>query len=274
MLGVVLNEIIKMAVHDPRPYWLDPHVQLLAGAETSFGIPSGHAQNSLLLWGLIAAYIKKPWGWAMAMLITLLIGFSRIYLGVHFPTDVLAGWLIGAIMLALIIRLEKPVLDWFSAKEKPVQVAIVAAISAGIFLIGVMVQVWVSGTFVVPDIWIQNAAAAAPYELIEPFSLKNIILGSVVFGASAVTAILYAPQAKFDAGGFWSKRVGRYIVGMLGVIILWGASEMLTLLLPGKSAVGVFFQIEAFILIGAWVLALGPLLFVRVGLAKKPELSI
>ena len=82
-----LNEIFKLAFHGPRPYWVDGRVKALA-VEGSFGIPSGHAQLSVALWGTLAAQAKRPWAWVAAIAVMLMVGLSRIYLGVHFPHDV------------------------------------------------------------------------------------------------------------------------------------------------------------------------------------------
>ncbi len=56
---------------------------------------------------MLAASIRKWWGWLIAILIILLIGISRLYLGVHFPLDVILGWLIGALLLWLVLRFWK-----------------------------------------------------------------------------------------------------------------------------------------------------------------------
>jgi membrane-associated phospholipid phosphatase len=65
MLTNVVNSAFKLALHSPRPYWLDPQVKAL-GAESSFGMPSGHSQNAAAIWGLAAAKIKRNWAWVAA----------------------------------------------------------------------------------------------------------------------------------------------------------------------------------------------------------------
>jgi len=101
LLSTALNFYVKLLIHDPRPYWLEPEVRLLSRAEITFGAPSGHAQNAVAVWGTLAAYLKSSWAWVIAGLLMFFVGLSRIYLGVHFPTDVLIGWLMNCVPLPL-----------------------------------------------------------------------------------------------------------------------------------------------------------------------------
>jgi membrane-associated phospholipid phosphatase len=81
----------------------------------SYSFPSGHAFGSVVVLGLLASLLvtrlDQPWssilGSALALLV-ILIGVSRVYLGAHFPTDVLAGWLLGSLSLFFIIAVVAP----------------------------------------------------------------------------------------------------------------------------------------------------------------------
>lgn len=78
----------------------------------SYSFPSGHAFGALLTYGLLAYLATKfgpmPWGYVSAASLSALIiviGLSRVYLGAHYPTDVLGGWLLGGVVLVAIIKI-------------------------------------------------------------------------------------------------------------------------------------------------------------------------
>ncbi len=101
--GSLLMWVLKMGFHRPRP---QPFFDTQLPASYSF--PSGHALLSFCLFGagaaLFSADQKKRWVriaiWAVAAVLVAAIGFSRVYLGVHYPSDVLAGYL-GALVWVL-----------------------------------------------------------------------------------------------------------------------------------------------------------------------------
>lgn len=103
-VGMLMNGILKYAFHRSRPSWDDPI--LIIG---SFGFPSSHAMAATLLYGFLAAFgVRKmrTWRWRVLVvlssgLLVVLIGFSRLYLGVHYLSDVLAGIAAGSAWLAL-----------------------------------------------------------------------------------------------------------------------------------------------------------------------------
>ncbi|MEP9386944.1 phosphatase PAP2 family protein [Mesorhizobium sp. KR9-304] len=96
--GQILSSLLKLGIDRPRPD-LVPH---LAEVQT-LSFPSGHAMMSAvtyltlgsMLAGIVPGRATKIYVLAVAVLITLLVGVSRIYLGVHWPSDVLAGWCAG-----------------------------------------------------------------------------------------------------------------------------------------------------------------------------------
>lgn len=81
----------------------------------TYSFPSGHAASSVVIFGLIALIawhlLPQPYASiAVGLLVALivLIGISRVYLGAHYATDVLVGWLVGAVGLAIIIWIVRP----------------------------------------------------------------------------------------------------------------------------------------------------------------------
>jgi len=111
LLSTSVNDTLKMAFHGPYPYWISTDVIGYAN-ETSFGLPSGHAQIAVGVWGMLTASLCKMWAWLIAILIILMIGISHIYLGVHFPHEVILGWLIGVILLWLVLQYWKLTAEW------------------------------------------------------------------------------------------------------------------------------------------------------------------
>lgn len=126
LLSNYLNGLAKMVYAVPRP--ADPRIAILRH-ESSPSFPSGHAQNAVALWGYLAVQIRRAgYSWvlpALLILTTLLIAFSRIYLGVHFPQDTIGGILIGILLLVLFIGLvEKPFLSWFRRQSFPLKLVL------------------------------------------------------------------------------------------------------------------------------------------------------
>ncbi len=103
--GFLLQLTLKMAFGRVRPaLWLGP-IQ-----HQSFAFPSGHALIAACLFPLLAraAGLRWPawrqWCYLLAVLVAAYVGVGRLYLGVHWPSDVLAGWIIGAALLWISVR--------------------------------------------------------------------------------------------------------------------------------------------------------------------------
>lgn len=105
----ILNELLKEFFHRDRP---DLNRLIEIGG---YSFPSGHAMNSMAFYGivtfLVSRHISSRWGRAISIVIgslaILMIGISRVYLGVHYPSDVIAGYFASGFWLATAIWIFK-----------------------------------------------------------------------------------------------------------------------------------------------------------------------
>ena len=104
--GAVLSNVLKLVFSKQRPrLWDSPIV------ETTFSYPSGHALGSMVLYGFVSYVLATLYPryaaafYAAATVLIITIGFSRLYLGVHWPTDILAGYGIGFLWITVCISL-------------------------------------------------------------------------------------------------------------------------------------------------------------------------
>lgn len=113
-IGVIgVNTALKEAVRRIRPDTEYVRNMLL----DSYSFPSGHSAAATVGFGLLAwllwQYLPTPWSALVAaglLALIVLVGISRVYLGAHYPSDVIAGWLVGGVGVVLIILLVRPML--------------------------------------------------------------------------------------------------------------------------------------------------------------------
>ena len=77
--------------------------------QQGYSFPSGHGATAVSLFGTLAMDVRKRWMWFVAIIMPLLIGLSRIAVGVHYPTDVLCGWVVGLLAIGFNVLLQKKV---------------------------------------------------------------------------------------------------------------------------------------------------------------------
>jgi membrane-associated phospholipid phosphatase len=127
-----VNAVAKLAFNLPRPGFFDPSLALVRLSDNGF--PSGGAQTSLLLACLLIYYWKGRWAWPIGIIYFMTISFSRLFLGVHFPLDVLGGWVIGSFLFVLFIKSYRQIEQIASRHSLAVSgLALAMAILLGLF---------------------------------------------------------------------------------------------------------------------------------------------
>lgn len=229
LVSTFANMWLKDLWGQPRPFDLDKALAMMP--EIGHGLPSFHAQTSVLFWGMAALLFPRPWGLALSIAMPLLIGFSRIYLGVHFPTDVLAGWVIGLVFV-LIDRLVserfEKLLAILGGRWRLISLAVVALLMNALYR---------------PDL-----------------SMSGAFLGAGMGFAWA------DDKASFSVEGSLLAKIARVILGLATAV---GVYFLFKLITPGREAE--LFNLASFLsyaFVGFWIAFGAPWLFLKLKLAK------
>ncbi len=136
LLSAYINDLLKTIFATERPT-ADLVRVLYPESGGGYSFPSGHSQNSAVFWGACAWQIRKAWAWIVAAILVFLIGISRLYLGVHWPIDVLGGWIIGIVILGIYILYDAKII-YRKAFDKAIpQIIFVLAIGTVLYFINI-----------------------------------------------------------------------------------------------------------------------------------------
>ncbi len=264
---VMVNTIFKQAFRGPRPFWLDAAAGL-DSRETSYGIPSGHTMNAAIVYLFVAARIGRRWVWAAAVVMVFLMGLSRIYLGAHFPTDVIAGLLLALLILGgyafwarrYRARFEKRILG-----QRLLATALVPVI-LGLVFIALRFLIGLPDTAVAWGAFIPAAEVSSILGIAQSFGL---LLG---FG---VGVILEGSKVRFRVDGPVWQRTIRYIVGLVVLVGLWfGLGQLFP---RDPLAVAIPLRVLRYFIVALWAAYYAPWVFVKLRLAPadpEPEIDI
>ncbi len=107
-LEVICTDVlIKTLVARPRPFLLNPNARLIVSPPDSFSFPSGHSGSSFAC-AVTLCFSKKKRFWIPALSLALLTALSRIYLYVHYPSDVVAGMILGTLCALVTVLVASP----------------------------------------------------------------------------------------------------------------------------------------------------------------------
>lgn len=240
MLSVWVNSVVKHLFDIPRP--ADPRLRV-RWPETSPSFPSGHAQSAVTNWGYLALQLRRPLWTVLAFLIMLLIGLSRMVLGVHFPQDVIGGWIIGLIVLFVYAWAEPRVATWLGRQQVGLQATLAVA-------------------FPLLLIFLHPADTQGLYP-----AEGALTPGSALVGLG-LGVIMERAWVRFEAGGPWLQRLLRLAVGLVIVVAFYAGPKLFLpaeMPYPAEAAA----RFVRYALLG-WVTAFGcPWLFVKLGLAPR-----
>lgn len=231
LLSAYFNGAVKFLANQPRPFEYSTQIDQLTPSDGG-GFPSGHTQTTLLIWGYLAAQFRRLWLWLLAGLLIILVPLSRVYLGVHFPTDLLGGFILGAVLLFLSLWLVIGIEAWFQGK--------------GFF-------------------WQLGSALVVPSLLLILFWEKASITALATLMGFGTGMVLETRWIGFKSNGRWWKRGLRYVVGLGGLLALWlGLRLAFSALEPAF-----LFRFIRYGLVGLWTGLGAPWAFVRLRLAKR-----
>jgi membrane-associated phospholipid phosphatase len=236
LISLAFNTWAKLIVAHPRPFeWpseTDSPVLKLNQQAVGPGIPSGHTQSSLTMWFYLAYHFRQRWLWIAAILLFILVSFSRVYLGVHFPTDLLGGAVLGLIILVIFVKFENSLVTQLAAQSVWRQIGLATIIPFLIMLIH-------------------------PH----PDTLAAI---SVVSGLS-LGVIFDSRKIGFVVTGSVVRRALRFILGMIVLVAIFFGLELIT---PDPENI-FHLPLDVFrhLLVGFWVGGGALWLFKRINLA-------
>ncbi len=259
MTSGIFNNGLKTLFHGPRPYWVSTEVTGFA-EETSFGVPSGHAQNAAAIWGIMAAYLRRNWAWVAATLLMFFIGISRLYLAVHFPHDVLVGWLVGILLLWLTVRFWDPVSAWANRQTLPRQILFAFLATLVLLLFPAAMYAWLTlSGWQAPAEWSAFAGQAV--------SLDGAMTSAgTLFGLLAGAAWMHQQGGFSEKGPAW-KLILRYLLGVAGVLaIRFGLGFIFP---DGETFLAWALRYLRYALIGFWVTGGAPWSFIHLKLSEK-----
>ena len=236
--GTVINQCLKITFCIPRPWVLDPEFQIVESARaqaTGFSFPSGHTQNAVGTFGGIARFTRSVWLRVVCIVLAALIAFSRLYLGVHTPLDVLASAAVGAVLVFICYPLLEEFKRWPWMVLRTWLVMLLPA--AGFLLYALHVRSGAAGDLTNFDAAVKNAwsilgavvgllvsvAADAAYTRYETEAVWWVQILKVTLGLAltvAVRAVLKAPLT----AAFGANSVGdgiRYFAMVLMAGTLW-----------------------------------------------------
>jgi membrane-associated phospholipid phosphatase len=261
----MINEILKAAFRDPRPYWIND--EIFKHDEKTYGIPSGHAQTATVLYLYLAAWFRKRWIWVVALTLVFLTCLSRLYLGVHDLEDILAGVLVGVLILFAFYLWARYASEWFSTRILGQRLLIALSIPIALVAIYIVIVVIIGE----PD---YTVAWAPKIDIGDEVARENMARAIGGLLGLSIGFLLEGSRVCFVVSGPFWKRTLRYILGIGIAVLLWlGLSYIFP---EDPHWLDVALTTVRYFLVSLWIAYYAPMVFIRLRLADAspiPESS-
>jgi hypothetical protein len=192
----------------------------------------------------------------------LLIGLARVYQAVHFPLDIMGGYLAGLFVLVLFLRYEDGVFAWLKEKPAVLQVGLAFAASCAFILLS-MTALLSLGSWQMPPEWAELALAQTGVP-IDPLVPRDTLVAAGLLFGSAAGAVLAGPGLGSGKEGRLFHKAARYVLGVVVLFLIWVILDAVTP--PAGIAEYILGYLRPAVA-GLWIAAGAPLLFRRAGLS-------
>lgn len=260
VLSTFANAAIKSFFKHSRPFWESSSVGL--SSVGGFSTPSGHAQTSATLFGQVAWFAAdkrrgRLWVGLLALTVVL-VGLSRVYLGVHFPGDILWGSAVGLGLLALYTGLKPRLLPWLKTLSLGAHALLALAAAAAMMAVVALLLAIPFGT---GQQFGELYAEAWSGTLADGGTMAGLTIGLWL------GLVLETRHVRFSVAGPIWQRALRYIIGVVGLLVIWMGLRMI---FPQEPLIlGLLLRVVRYGLLMLWAIALWPWLFVKAGLARR-----
>ncbi len=255
LMTMCLNHVLKIILKNPRPFihegtYLQKWAVSTENAKalsTEYSTPSGHAMAGSAFYSYLYAFVENPFVRVIAVLAILATGFSRPYLGVHYPGDILIGWVIGLLVALVAIKRADKITDGWNKLSHKYQVAIAVASSLVLWLATIAINGWrIDGQ---PRAFLGYAGF-----------LTGILIGRPI----ELSAVNFDPRSSTLLA-----KILRFAITVAMVLVsLVLLDKVFRAIADDLSALGYLLQYLRYVIAGLINIFVAPLFFTKLGLAE------